>query len=119
MAIPIFSNQGKVIGWLDKNIVRNIAGQHVAFINNDNLFDYSSYYLGNFKNGYFRDKFGNAVAFIKGANNGPLTPITDIPPIPPIFPIAPITPIPSIPPIPPLPLLSWSSIDWDEYLKGE
>lgn len=90
----------------------------VPFIEGKNVFSYSGKYLGEFEDGFFWDMYGNAVAFVEGASNGPLTPITEIPPIPPIHPIPPIPPVPPIPPIPPIHSLGWSQMTFEDFLSS-
>ena len=116
---PIFDKRGKTVGWLGKNVVYSLNGNPKAFIEDQAVCAYNGEYLGIFENGFFRDRNGDAVAFIEGAEGGPLTPITEIPPIPPIPAIPPISPIPPIPPIPPVSSLSWSNLSWDDYLTGK
>lgn len=114
----IFDKNGQVVGWLDGNTILDRNFQHQAFLNNDNIYNYSGVYLGHFLTGFFRGKNGNSVAFIKGASNGPGTPIPSIPPVPAIPSIPPMTPIPEIPPIAPIATMSWSSSTFNDFLKG-
>lgn len=113
---PIFDSNGKTIGWLEDDVIYDRRNYCRAFLSDGAIFKYNGYYIGRLNNGFFRDKSGNAVAFIEGAHSGPLTPITEIPPIPPIPAIPPIPPIPHIPPIPPIDSLGWSIINWEEFL---
>jgi hypothetical protein len=117
MSIAIYNRNGRVIGWLDGKVLRDISGRHRAFVYDNNVFTYSSVHLGTFQNGYIRDNRGNAVAFIDGAKGGPLPPLPSLPPLAPLFPLAPISPIPPVPPVAPIPSLSWSELDWDEFLE--
>lgn len=119
MSTAIFDRNGTPVGWTDGDVIWDLSGQHRAFIGNGNVYTYSAAHLGTFKEGYFRDKFGDAVAFIEGAKNGPLTPLPALPPIAPLFPLAPLPPFPPLYPLPPLPSLSWSNIDWEGFLQEE
>jgi len=112
----IFNRNGIVVAWLQNGEIFNLHGNNIGFINFDSVRNLNSEYKGNFTNGFFRDRNGNAVAFINGANNGPLPPIPQIPPVPPIPNIPNIHPIPSIPPIPPLPSWNWSHLSWNEFI---
>ena len=74
--------------------------------------------LGILESGYFRDKGGHAVAFVNGASGGPLLPITMFPPFPPFPAFPPFKPLAPLAPLPPLPSLSWSRIQWPEFIGG-
>ena len=119
LAIPIHDSAGLTVGWLDANTVRDRSGIHRAFVSNRSIFTYSGGYLGAFVDGFFRDKSGHAVAFIRGATGGPLLPLAALPPSPPLFPLAPLAPLPPLPPVPALPSLSWSVLDFEQYLAAE
>ena len=118
MATAIYDPSGTVVGWLDGKIVRELSGQHRAFVQNDNVFTYQGMHLGTFKNGFFRDRSGHAVTFIPGAQGGALPPLPALAPLPPLFPLAPLTPLPPLPPVPPIPSLSWSNQGWEDYIQG-
>jgi hypothetical protein len=91
---PIFDNSGKVVAWLGgAEVIYDLNGTPHAYIKNENVFDYSGFYHGRFQRGFFRDKNGNAVAFIKGAQGGPLIPLPQLPPLPPL---GQLTPLPAI-----------------------
>lgn len=113
---PIYTRSGAVVGWLHQQRVIDRYNNYRGFLHNNALYSMNGQYLGRFNNGFFRDLFGNAVAFIKGASGGPLLPITQIPPIPPIPPVPPINPIPPIPPIPPIDSLIWG-VEWEDLLN--
>lgn len=115
---PIHDRNGRTLGWLRESTILDLNNRHRAFISDNAVFAYQGQYLGTFDRGFFRDRQGDVVAFIKGAEGGPLTPITEIPPIPAIPPIPPIPPMPPIPPIPPIGSLSWSEVSWEAYLSG-
>ncbi|WP_442892008.1 4-fold beta flower protein [Chryseobacterium sp. VD8] len=109
---PIYDRHGRTIAWINNNFIYHLSGRQVlAFINNNSVFTYGSRHLGRFSNGFFRDRNGNAIAFIQGATNGPIPPIPQIPPIPPI------PAIPPIPPIPPIDSLSWSNLTWENFIN--
>jgi len=119
MTTAIHDRHGTTVGWLDGDIIRDSSGQHQAFIRDGNISTYSAKHIGTFRNGYFRDRSGHAIGFVRGASGGPLTPLPALPPLPPLFPLAPIPPIPPIPPVSPVPSLSWSNMDWEEFLGEE
>lgn len=114
---PIYSRQGQVIGWINNNVVYDMNRKHRAFIANDALYTYNAKYIGRFNNGFFRDRFGNAVAFISGAKGGPMTPLTALPPLAPLLPLAPLPPLPPLAPMAPMATLSWSQANWEDYIS--
>jgi hypothetical protein len=116
---PIFDKNGKTVGWLQQDKIYDTNGNPISFVRNRAVYTYSGRYLGTCVNGFFRDKNGDAVAFIRSAEGGPLKPIPEIPPIPPIPSLAPIPPITPVPPIPPISSLNWSRLSWVKYLREE
>jgi hypothetical protein len=82
------------------------------------VFSYQGRHLGTLDRGFFRDNQGHCVAFMDGAEGGPIPPIPQIPPVPPIPPIPPIAPIPPIPPIAPIGSFSWSNLSWNQFLAN-
>jgi len=119
---PIYDQNGQAVGWLlNDDVVYNIVGLPRAFIRREgNIFNYKWNYLGRLDQGFFRDKDGNAVAFIQGATGGPIPPIPAVAPVPPIpatpptFPFSAALPVSSIPSS----KKKWSNISWEEFLKG-
>jgi len=87
-----------------------------SFVEDGTVFSYLAQHLGEFYDGFFRDRAGYAVAFVEGADGGPLLPITQPPPVTPILQTPPIQPITPIPPLAPLGTLSWSGLTWDDFL---
>lgn len=115
---PIFDRNGKTVGWINNRYILNSANKYQAILNNNKVYAISGNYLGEFKNGYFWDKQGRAVAFIKGAKEGPIPPIPQIPPIPPVPPVPPIPSIPRIPPIPSIHTFDWSNLSFENFLTS-
>lgn len=116
---PVFDRNGRTIAWINNNYIYNLSGNKVlAFNNKNSIFNYGGKHLGRLNNGFFRDKNGNAVAFLQGAKGGPVIPITQIPPIPPIPTIPPIPPIPSIPTIPSIDSYNWSNLTWESFINS-
>ena len=115
---PIFAPSGTLVGWLENDVVFDTASRHIAHIQGGAVYTYTSRQLGYFDNGYFRDKVGDAVAFMGGCTGGPLPPIPPIPPIPAIPAIPPIAPIAPIASVPRVPSLSWSRLGWMEFING-
>jgi hypothetical protein len=115
---PIYNHLGRTIAWLKNNTIYDTIPRPRAFIRQRVIYTYEGRYIGQFEHGFFRDKQGHAVAFMQGASGGPIPPVTEVSPVPPIPPIPPIEPILSIPPIPPIPSLSWSSLEWEDFLRG-
>jgi|GEM_PF-4403022 len=82
---PIFDPQGKTIGWVSKSHILDKDNQYRAFIQGVRVYSLGEpcRFLGEFEDGMLWDKQGNAVAFIEGAEDGPVTPVTENPPDPP------------------------------------
>jgi len=116
---PIYDRNGKTVGWLKANIIYDTAGIPRAFLRKGAIFNYDGEYLGRLVRGYFRDKNGDAVAFLHGAEGGPVIPVHEAPPIPPIFAIPPVSPVTPMPPLAPISSLNWSDLNWEEFLRGE
>jgi hypothetical protein len=100
-------------------VIFDAAGTALAFVRNDGLYSYAGRHLGRFHRGFFRDSEGNAVAFVRGAEGGPLPPLPELPPLPPLPSLPPLPPIPALPPLPPLPTLGWSRLSWNAYADGD
>jgi hypothetical protein len=115
---PIRDRSGRVCAWLYDGRALDLRGHTVAFIMDESLVSRRGRHLGTLSNGFFRDKRGSAVAWIEGAQGGPLLPIAMLAPIPPIPDVPPIPPLRPIPPVPPIGSLSWSAIPWDEFVTS-
>jgi len=115
---PIYDKNERTVGWLAENVIYDIDDTPRAFIGNGAVFNYEGDYIGMPNSGFFRDKTGDAVAFMEGASGGPLLPVLEVAPVPPVPAIPPVPPIPPTPPVPPVPSLSWSNLGWEEFLKG-
>ena len=115
---PIFDGNGRVCGWLMSEVVYDLDVQVRAFLSGEAVFSYDCIYLGSFHNGFFRDQYGDAVAFIRGAQGGPVTPLTELPAFPSLPPLPPLHGLPPLPPLPPRPSLNWSGLEWEEFLYG-
>lgn len=115
--IAVYNQAGVVIGWIKNNIIFNYEGSKaVAFTDKQDVFSFNNgnAYLGRFHNGFFRDKKGNAVAWVRGASGGPIT----LPPLDRVAPIfmpviKPITPI--VITINPIETFSWSIMSWEDF----
>ncbi|QEC78190.1 4-fold beta flower protein [Mucilaginibacter ginsenosidivorax] len=116
--IAVYNKAGVVIGWIQNSIIFNYEGSKaLAFIDKQDVFAFggNNTYLGRFHNGFFRDKAGNAVAWVRGASDGPIT----LPPLDRVAPIfmpviKPITPI--IVTITPIETYSWSNLSWADFM---
>jgi hypothetical protein len=117
---PIWNRRPSPVGWLDRRrgVVYDATYARRAVIQNGALFSYGGHHLGYFRDGWFRDKSGNAVAYIDGAAGGPIPPIHSVPPVPPVMPVPPIAPVMPMPPVMPSPSLAWSSVSFDQLLRG-
>jgi hypothetical protein len=116
----IYNNAGILVAWINGDIIYDTSGRYaIAFIDNENVisFNNNGKYLGRFHKGFFRDKVGNAVAWIKGATGGPITPVP-LERVTPVFMpvVKPISPILS-PTINPVESLGWSMVNWGEFIK--
>lgn len=116
---PIFNSAGSVVAWLKDDRILNMHGQHIALVRGNSVITYTCTQVGNFNNGIFRDFHGHAVAWIRGAEGGPLRPVPSVPPVPPVPAIPPVPPVPPVPWVPPVPSLSWSSKDWTAFIAGK
>jgi hypothetical protein len=116
---PIYGRNGSTVGWLNSDrVIYDRNNRYRAFVENGGVYTYQGRHLGVLDRAFFRDRHGHAVAFMDGAQGGPLAPIPAIAPIPPIPPIPPIHPIPPIAPIAPIGSLNWSQLDWDGFLNA-
>ena len=116
--LPIFDPRGSVTAWLRDNIIHGLDGAPKAFIQGENIINYTGIHCGFLKNGFFRDHKGNITAFMKGAADGPMTPPARIPPVAPIPGVAPIKPAAPIPPAAAMPTFLWSKLSWDAFIAA-
>jgi len=91
----IIDSKGRPVGWFDTDHVYRLNGVHLAFVRGEDVYDHGGAYIASFKDGFFWDLAGDAVAFVKGAHGGPSLvipsappslPALGIPPKPPSFP---------------------------------
>ncbi len=115
---PIFDSNGRVVGWLRGQLIYDLGGNSRAFLHGDCVSSNRGRHLGRMDRGFFRDRSGNAVAFLKGARGGPILPVPEVPPVPPIPAVPPVPPVSPVPPVPPVPSLSWSPLSWARFLEG-
>jgi hypothetical protein len=115
---PVFDRLGAVVGWVLDDRILDRGGRHRAFIHGSAVYGYDSRYRGTFKRGFFRDRSGNAVAFVQGAAGGPLLPLTQLQPLAPLPQLPPLKPLAPLAPLPPLPTLGWSSLTWDRFISA-
>lgn len=123
---PIYDRTGKVVGWFHDYVVYDRLYRHRAFVLADAafahrgvgaVFSYQGSYLGHVDRGFFRDRAGHAVGWIRGADGGPVLPVPETAPAPPLLPKPPMPPAVPAPP-PPMPSLSWSGVTWDDFLRS-
>ena len=91
---PTYDPRGKVIAWLNGENIYYLDGKHAAVLNGENLYGRRGQHLGVFLSGFFRGHRGGAVAFMQGANGGPLLPLASLPPLPPLPALAPLPAVP-------------------------
>jgi len=112
---PIYGRNGQAVGWINDDVIYDRNNRYRAFVRNGDVFTYQGRHLGVLDRGFFRNRRGDVVTFMNGAQGGPIPPIPAIPPIPPV---PPVPPIPPIPPIAPIGSFSWSQSDWEGFLNG-
>lgn len=68
---PLYDQNGRVHAWLQEDTARviNLRGQHVAFLRDDNVYDWSGNHLGWWVDGHMRDHRGSVVVFTRDATN--------------------------------------------------
>lgn len=116
---PVCDSHGSVVAWHESGRILDLRGTFRAFVHEGAVFAYSGAYLGTFASGFVRDKHGHPVAFVEGAMHGPLLPVAGFPPVAPPTGVEPHRPILTVPPVPPTPSLSWSGMNWAEYVEGK
>jgi hypothetical protein len=115
---PIFDRKGDVIAWLDGQFAFNMQGRQLSLYRDyESIVSLHGKYLGFFKSGFFRDKQGYAVAFVKGASVGPELPVLQMAPLPPALDVAVFPSSPVLPPYPNVAKLTWSELGWQGYLN--
>jgi hypothetical protein len=115
---PIFDRTGQVVAWLKHAHIYDLEGRHVGFVHGEHVFSNLGRHIGSQAGGFFRDHVGGAVAFQHDAMGGPVLPPLAYPPAPPI-PVYPRLPvIHSWLRRPAQPSLTWSVIDWGEFIAG-
>jgi hypothetical protein len=116
---PIFSRDAAVIAWLKNDVVYDLTGEPRAIVRNTAVIAYDGVYLGRIDRGFFRDKHGDAVAFMRGATNGPITPSPRVVPTPPPTRDKVITPNVRIVAKPGPASVFWSLLDWEDFLTQQ
>jgi hypothetical protein len=116
---PIFDQTGKVLGWLFNHVVYDRQRRYRALVRNGAVYAYTGRYLGYLDQEVFRDRSGQAVAVLSGAQGRPVPPIFETAPEASSLPTPPIPPLPGTPPELPTPRLGWSLVRWDGFLRGQ
>jgi hypothetical protein len=116
---PIFDRRGVVVAWLMDERILDRRGRHRAFLRGASVYGYDRRHRGTFKRSFFRDRHGDAVAFVKGATGGPLLPLRQLVPLAPLPQLPPLKPLVSLAPVSPLPTLRWSALTWDQFIDPE
>ncbi len=114
---PIYDRGGSVVGWIHEGRILDTSNEYRGFLRGDSVYSMEGSYLGRYRQGFFRDQSGDAVAFTPGASGGPLQPLRRLAPLAPLVPLAPLNPLPPIAPLAPIDTLRWG-ITWDEFLEG-
>ena len=120
MAEPIFDRRAKLVAWLsDDCVVYSLKNQPIAHVANFAVFSYDAQHLGYFDKGFFRDKKGRAVAFLRQHSGGPLSAIAPSSVgAPPILGRAPMPKRPPFPPSMPMAGFVWSNLSWETFAAG-
>lgn len=113
----IYGADGVAVGWLQERIVYDLDGTALAYVRQEGVYVFGGHYRGQFRSGYFRDRNGDAVAFMKRATGGPIPPTPKPPPIPPAPRIPPLPGFNPLPPMAPAPTYQWSKLSWKQYLE--
>jgi len=116
---PIFSRDAAVVAWLKNDVVYDTHGEPCAIVRNTAVIAYDGRYLGRIDRGFFRDVHGDAVAFMRGATNGPVTPSPRVVPVAPPTRDKVITPNVRIVAKPGPASVFWSLLDWDGFLAQQ
>ena len=114
---PIYDRAGHVVAWRKDEHIYDLDGRHAAVTSKINVYGHNGQHLGLLLEGFFRDRRGDAVAFLPGAFGGPILPDLAAPPEPPTPSMPPVPAPPSIPPIPAIPSLDWG-VSWEEFING-
>ena len=69
---PVFNRQGKSLYVLDSDEIHiySMAGEPVAFVDKEAVFNFSGKHLGWFEDGWLRDMDGKCVGFVESAGGG-------------------------------------------------
>lgn len=120
MAEPIFDRRAKLVAWFsDDGVIYSLKNQPIAHVANFAVFTYESRHLGYFDRGFFRDRKGRAIAFLREHSGGPLSAIA-----PSSVGAAPLlgrAPMPKVAPFPPpMPMAGfvWSNLSWETFVAG-
>lgn len=113
---PVRDRTGRVCAWLTGDRILDLHGRTLAFIMNGQVVSRRGRHLGVLASGFIRDKRGESVAWLEGAQGGPLLPLAGLAPIPPIPDIPPVPPVVPLPPVAPVAALSWSNTTWDKFV---
>jgi hypothetical protein len=117
LAEPIWNRQGRVVGWLDGDNIRDREGGAKAFIYGENVIAYrNGGHRGWFVSGVFRDRRGRVVAFISSATRIMIPARSGIPGVP-SFGGLPGRSIPSIPGRPGIG--GWGDTTFEDLLVDE
>ena len=120
MAEPIFDRRAKLVAWLsDDCVVYSLKNQPIAHVANFAVFTFESQHLGYFDKGFFRDRKGRAVAFLREHSGGPLSAIAPSSVnAAPILGRAPMAKRPPFPPTMPMAGFVWSNLSWETFVAG-
>jgi hypothetical protein len=113
---PIFDVRGETVGWLNRGKVYSTAGRPRALIRSGAVFSFATVHLGWFGDGFFRDRDGAAVAWIRRVTGGPATPPPGLATPCPYLQFAMPPTMVSLTPPRPLPEPRWSDLAWDDFL---
>lgn len=117
---PIYGRNGQVVAWLedDRELTRDLGGRVNAWLHDDRVYSLGGLHIGHFVDGNFRDASGAVVAFLAGANGGPIKPVRAVTPVRPVRGVRPVGPVRGVRMVRPVRSSGWSRLDFDAYVAG-
>lgn len=107
---PLYDKRGGVIAFLgENNRIVDLRGRSIAWIRDDNVYNYNGRHLGWWLRDHMRGPDGGVMVWLRGASPGVMLPIPRLPPMPPLPELEPLRPLPNLPPLRPMRSLSWSA----------
>lgn len=108
----LYNRRGQVAAWLDRvaGEIVDLTGQHLAFVDDDSVYDYSGNHIGWWQNDHVRDSRGAVGFFTRHANSmGIYRPFLGFEPFQPYKAYSPYRPYKRFKPFRPFDMNGWSS----------